>query len=407
MAFDNPYIPDINNILAQHGRGYAMGGQMRQDNAMATAGQALAQGNQKGAVNALYQAGEVESGLKIEDHFRQAARQADADKLAKAERFNRTLGNVALLADTPEKWAAAIGNAKAAGLNVDDYADFGTRDYVISRANMATEALTLELQRRKEQQALEERTYQRARDDRQDTRADRQLALQEKALTIKETPPQYEFTKYGVGNKYTGELSPYGKANADPEFTLEQGKYEQGLRKEYTDLSKEVRAIQDGLGRVQSGAKLESGAGDIAVVYGFMKINDPGSVVRETEYDIAQNVASLPERWRSAVMSMLNGKQLDPRVRQEMVTTARALATDKAGRFQKLRGQFENIAKTSGADPSRIMLDEGMEQSAPDGGASEVPSDAVQLLRSDPTPQRIQQFEEVFGVGSAKRALGR
>jgi hypothetical protein len=408
MAFDNPHIPEIGNILAQHGRGYAMGGQMRQDNAMATAGQALAQGNQKGAVNALYQAGEVESGLKIEDHFRQAARQADADKLAKAERFNRTLGNLAMLADTPEKWTAAIGSAKAAGLDVDKWADFGTRDYVIAQAGKATEALTLELNRRKEQQVLEERTYQRGRDERGDARADRALSLQEKALTIKETPPQYEFTKTGVGNKYTGDFRPYDKGDgADPGLTLEQGKYEQGLRKEYTDLSKDVRAIQDGLGRVQSGAKLESGAGDIAVVYGFMKINDPGSVVRETEYDIAQNVASLPERWRSAVMSMLNGKQLDPRVRQEMVTTARALATDKAGRFQKLRGQFENIAKSGGADPSRIMLDEGMVPDAPSGGANEAPSDAVQLLRSDPTPQRIQQFEEVFGAGSAKRALGR
>lgn len=149
MAFDNPYIPDINNILAQQGRGYALGGQMRQDNAMATAGQALAQGNRKGAVNALYQAGEVESGLKIEDHFRQATRQAEADKLARAERFNRTLGNLAMLADTPEKWQAAIGAAKQAGLDVDQWADFGTRDYVIAQAGKATEMLNLELQSRK------------------------------------------------------------------------------------------------------------------------------------------------------------------------------------------------------------------------------------------------------------------
>jgi hypothetical protein len=163
MAFDNPHIPDINNILAQHGRGYALGGQMRQDNAMASAGQALAQGNQKGAANALFNAGQVQEGMQLEEQFRQAARQADADKLAKAERFNRTLGNMALLADTPEKWNAVINAAKARGLNVDDYADFGTRDWVLSRANMATEALTLELNRRKAETAAAAKAQPRPR----------------------------------------------------------------------------------------------------------------------------------------------------------------------------------------------------------------------------------------------------
>lgn len=149
MPFDDPYIPDVNNILAQHGRGFAVGTEMRQQNALGQAGKLLAGGDRKGAVNALYEGGQVDAGLKIEEHFRQAARQADADKLAKAERFQRTLGNLAMLADTPEKWTAAINAAKQAGLDVDKWADFGTRDYVIAQAGKANEVLALELNRRK------------------------------------------------------------------------------------------------------------------------------------------------------------------------------------------------------------------------------------------------------------------
>jgi hypothetical protein len=149
MPFDQPYIPDVNNILSAGVQGYKLGNAMRQQNAMAEAGKFLSQGDQTGAKNALYNAGEVESGLKLEDHFRQVARQADADKLAKAQRFNEKLGNLAMLADTPEKWQAAIGTAKQAGLDVDKWADFGTRDYVLAQAGKANEVLTLELNRRK------------------------------------------------------------------------------------------------------------------------------------------------------------------------------------------------------------------------------------------------------------------
>lgn len=378
MAFDQPYIPDVGNILAQQGRGYALGSEMRQQNAMASAGQALAQGNRKGAVNALYQAGEVESGLKIEDHFRQAARQANADNLAKAERFNRTLGNLAMLADTPEKWAAAIGSAKAAGLDVDKWADFGTRDYVLAQANKTVEMINLELERRRTE-----------------------------ASAAKVDP--YKVIPKGsrILDERNGQFLPQERAQADPELTLEQGKYEQALRKEYTSLTSDLRTINDSISRMKTAAQANSGAGDIAMVYSYMKMLDPTSVVREGEYATAENTGGLPEKVVNVYNKIISGQRLTPAQRQEFLAAGGALAEEKGKRFQKLRSQFEGIAKSSGADPSRIMLDEGMEQPAPDGGTNEVPSDAVQLLRSDPTPVRIRQFEEVFGTGSAQRALGR
>lgn len=167
--FGSPYIPDVNNILAAGAKGYAMGNQMRQQNAMSLAGQSLAQGDQTSAKNALYNAGEVESGLKMEDHFRQAARQADADKLAKAQRFNDVIGNLVLSVKQlppeaqPEAWKAAIGHAKSAGLDVSKYEDPSTMDFILAQSDKTKELLGLELQRRRTEMATQKATAPKKR----------------------------------------------------------------------------------------------------------------------------------------------------------------------------------------------------------------------------------------------------
>lgn len=209
-TFDQPYIPDVNNILAQQGRGYALGSEMRQQNALGAAGKLLAQGDRKGATNALYEGGQVDAGLKMEEQFRQDARQADADKLAKAERFNKTLGNLAMLADTPEKWTAAIGAAKQAGLQVDNWADFGTRDYVLSKAGMATEALTLELNRRKVEAAAQaKRDALTAKQEAASRPKPRALSVNE-ATKLSEKGTQYENVQR-YGSTFKDDYAGYGR----------------------------------------------------------------------------------------------------------------------------------------------------------------------------------------------------
>jgi hypothetical protein len=141
--------PNIGTGLAAYGQMYGIGQKMHEANALAKAGGLYAGGDKQGAVNALAQAGQLGEATALEKSLRDATRQADADKLAKAALFNEKLGNLAMLADTPEKWAAAIGHAKQAGLDVDKYADFGTRDFVLAQAGKANEVLKQELDRRK------------------------------------------------------------------------------------------------------------------------------------------------------------------------------------------------------------------------------------------------------------------
>jgi GH24 family phage-related lysozyme (muramidase) len=175
----------------------------------------------------------------------------------------------------------------------------------------------------------------------------------------KATPQKFEFTKYGIGDPSSGDIRPYPKGTSDPEFTLEQGKHEQSLRKEYTSLSADMRVIQDGVAKMRKASTLDSGAGDIATVYSYMKMLDPTSVVREGEYATAENTGGLPEKVWNLYNKALTGQRLTPGQRAEFLGAGEALAAEKGERFGKLRGQFEGIARRSGADPQHIMLDEG------------------------------------------------
>jgi hypothetical protein len=305
-------------------------------------------------------------------------KQADDATLTKAKRTYEVLGNLALASDTPEKWQAALAAAAKSGMDVSKYQDFGARDMVLAQAGMVSDSITNQ--------------------------------FKERELSKKEAPPQYEFTKAGVGNKYTGEFKPYAGGKGDPELTLEQGKYEQGLRKEYTALTSDLRAINDSLGRMQKSATINSGAGDIAMVYSYMKMLDPTSVVREGEYATAENTAGLPQKVVSMYNKIISGERLTPEQRQQFLHSGETLAKDKVQRFGKLRGQFETIAKESGADPNRIMLDEGSPveaPAAPTAGQGQIDPRAVDMLRQDSSPEAMREFDEIFGPGAAQRVLGR
>ena len=384
-----PHIPDSSEWFRSAGQGYAQGEAIRNRNLRVDAGGQAAEGDLKGAKATLYEGGDFEGGNQVH----QMMRQASDDALKKTEKFHGMLGNLVLSVKSlpaeqqPAAWAKATQAAKGIGLDVSKYEDPSSMDAILAQSGKTMEAIGLENDRRKAAAAAK---------------------------------PEYEFTKYGVGNKFTGEIKPYAAGNADPELTLEQGKHEQALRKEYTTLSGDMRTIQDSVGKLRTAQKLNSGQGDIAMVYAYMKMLDPTSVVREGEYATAENTGGVPEKLMNTYNKILSGTRLTPSMREQFVTAGEALAGEKTERFGKLKSQFEGIARKSGADPARIMLDEGV---AVRKDASQLPADpnarnspsysgdvdprAVKILQSDPSPQAMQEFDEVFGQGRAAKALGR
>ena len=102
----------------------------------------------------------------------------------------------------------------------------------------------------------------------------------------------------------------------DPEKTFAQ---EEKIRKEWQGRSKMYSELQGTFNTLQASAQSANGPGDIALITGFMKMLDPGSVVRETEFATARDTAGLFTQLQNRLEKAQNGQLLSPKQRSEYV----------------------------------------------------------------------------------------
>jgi hypothetical protein len=125
------------------------------------------------------------------------------------------------------------------------------------------------------------------------------------------------------------------------------------LRKEYTDNTKEFQMISEGYGRMKTA--LKTGAGDIAMVYAFAKMNDPTSVVREGEFATVQNSSGMPEKVRALYNKVVNGDKLSEGQRKALMAQGGQLHDVAMRRDTTVRATLEPIARGFKLDPKNIF----------------------------------------------------
>jgi hypothetical protein len=169
-----------------------------------------------------------------------------------------------------------------------------------------------------------------------------------------------------------GEDSPqvkaFDEAAAEPD-TAKLGEIG-GIRKEFTAQSKDFVTIRDSFNRVAASARDPSAAGDLALIFNYMKILDPGSVVRESEFATAQNAAGIPERLRSQYNRVLSGERLGDTQRTDFVNRARDLMKAQTNSQLALESEYRGIAQRAGIKEQDVVVDYIGPMRAPDGGSS-------------------------------------
>ena len=130
---------------------------------------------------------------------------------------------------------------------------------------------------------------------------------------------------------------------------------EQKLRKEFGGESGVFRKTQDSLRRVMSSADNESPAGDMALIFNFMKTLDPGSVVRESEFALAASTGSFGQQIQAAVGRVTSGQRLTPAQRADFVQTASKAYLGQADQQERRRLQYAGIAQQYGLEPGRAL----------------------------------------------------
>lgn len=132
---------------------------------------------------------------------------------------------------------------------------------------------------------------------------------------------------------------------------------ERGIRQEFTKASGDFVKVRDSYGRIQAVTADPSAAGDLSLIFNFMKMLDPGSVVRESEFATAENTAGVPARIRNIYNKVLSGERLGPEIRQDFLNQADNLYRSQL-RFQtKLEEQFRRIARSSNIRPEKVIVD--------------------------------------------------
>lgn len=169
----------------------------------------------------------------------------------------------------------------------------------------------------------------------------------EQATFLQAAPPQQAFQTlggllgFGEGQRFQTDI---GKLFADLELAERQGNAEAAtairssiqsslgddvdfddIRATRNDLirnSSEFLEQQRGFQSVQAAAAQPSPANDLAMLFGVMKILDPGSIVREGEVELTEGAGSLAQRVAAQFTRVFHGERLTSDQRQDFVNLA-------------------------------------------------------------------------------------
>lgn len=145
----------------------------------------------------------------------------------------------------------------------------------------------------------------------------------------------------------------------DPVKAFEQ---EEKIRKEWQGRSKMYNELQGTFNTLQASASSANGPGDIALITGFMKMLDPGSVVRETEFATARDTAGLFTQLQNRLEKAKNGQLLNPEQRKEYVALSQKYLDSAKKKADQEKKDLGIVVKNYKLNPENVF---GAEQAPP------------------------------------------
>jgi len=184
-----------------------------------------------------------------------------------------------------------------------------------------------------------------------------------------------------VGDRLVDLSGPEGKPVVALEF--EQGpeglelkdriEAENKLRDDFNAISKDFRAVRDSFARIKGAGADPTAAGDLALIFNYMKLLDPGSVVRESEFAVAERAGGMRDRAEAFVEKIRNGQRLSPQQRADFMQRAQKLFASMQGIYGEVENEYTGMATRYGLDPQNVVTsykgasEPGEWQSTPSG----------------------------------------
>ena len=149
------------------------------------------------------------------------------------------------------------------------------------------------------------------------------------------------------------ELASQPKA-PDPQIQI---KNENDLRKEFNSLPevKDFNKVRTSYDKVVLAGENPSAAGDISMIFNYMKILDPGSVVREGEFATAQNAAGVPQRVINQYNKIVKGERLSEAQRSDFMNQARFAAEAQFKPVSEQMTRYQGVARNMGLRLDQVL----------------------------------------------------
>lgn len=127
------------------------------------------------------------------------------------------------------------------------------------------------------------------------------------------------------------------------------------LRKEFSKETKDLGFEEARKSWQKAKSAQKTGAGDLTVIYSYIKALDPTSVVREGEINLSKAAESVPSNIIRAYQRAKEGKVMSPELRQEMVNELSLIYNERASRQKELNEFYSGLATDQGVDPQRVI----------------------------------------------------
>lgn len=125
--------------------------------------------------------------------------------------------------------------------------------------------------------------------------------------------------------------------------------------KDYQLINTQVKSMDSLFTRATQGDLQSKNFLDQALISIFNKINDPSSVIRESEYARTPEGLALANRIQGSISKLAEGGAgLTDLDRRDLVTAAKIIANERGGTYSQTRSGYVNLAQQMSLDPSLI-----------------------------------------------------
>jgi hypothetical protein len=176
------------------------------------------------------------------------------------------------------------------------------------------------------------------------------------------------------------------KKNADFKVNTEKE-----LRNEFTALPevKEFTTVETAFKQINAFLSKPSAANDLAAATKFMKLLDPGSVVRESELGMAMKATGAIDSIQNYFQKLQNGQMLNPEQRADFKRAAQLAFGAAQDTRDKTSSKYVDLANSYNVDANNVVL-RGKETSKP--------------TEAQPTPQRNTKGWQLHTDANGNRA---